>query len=117
MGDGVGGEAASAGAIVRAPDRDDHGRFLPGNRAAVGNPMARRVQRLRVAMLRALRPVDLPDVTRAMVDAAKAGDVAAARLLLDYTVGRPPQAAPLADLNADASRDRVYTVTFDRPLP
>ena len=40
------------------PDRDTKGRFLPGNRRGQGNPMARRAQKLRVAVLRAVEPTD-----------------------------------------------------------
>ena len=67
--------------------RDRRGRFARGNKAGRGNPLAGRVQRLRVALVRAVGPDDLQDVARALLTAAKAGDTAAAKLLLDRTLG------------------------------
>lgn len=67
--------------------RDRRGRFAKGNKVAKGNPLAARVQRLRVALVRAVKPDDLRDVARALLTAAKAGDTAAARLLFDRTLG------------------------------
>jgi len=60
------------------------GRFSEGNRAAVGNPHAKRVGELRTALLDAVMPED--------VEAAKGGDVAAARVLFERTLGRPVEA-------------------------
>lgn len=72
--------------------RDTAGRFGPGNRHGRGNPLGGRVARLRAAMLRAVTPDDIRAVVKAMLDAAKGGDVAAAKLLLGYTVGEPRKA-------------------------
>ncbi|MCH7799348.1 MAG: hypothetical protein IID28_13020, partial [Planctomycetes bacterium] len=36
-----------------------------------------------------IRPADLAAVVKSMLDKARDGDVAAARLLLEYTLGRP----------------------------
>lgn len=66
------------GPIGRGPK----GQFAPGNRAARGNPHARQVARLRAALLRAVKPHDLADIAKALLGKAKAGDVGAARELL-----------------------------------
>ncbi len=69
--------------------RDGHGRFAKGNRISRGNPLARRVARLRAALVRAVTPEDIAAVVAALVEKARSGDVAAARELLDRTLGKP----------------------------
>ena len=69
--------------------RGEGGRFGPGNKYARGNPHARRVARLRAELLRAVTPADLRDVALALLTQAKAGDVAAAKELLQRLLGPP----------------------------
>lgn len=69
----------------RRPD----GRFGPGNRAARGNPHARRVARLRTALIRAVTPEDVEAVAVALLAKGKDGDVGAARELLQRLLGPP----------------------------
>jgi len=72
------------------PDgRDARGRFARGNPGGPGNPHARRVAQLRAALLKAVKPADVQEVARRLVSAAKAGDVPAAKLLLDRLFGPP----------------------------
>jgi hypothetical protein len=68
---------------------DANGRFTKGNRCAVGNPFARRMARLRSVLLDAVSDDDLRAVARKLVEQAKGGDTAAAKVLLAYVVGRP----------------------------
>ncbi len=68
------------------------GRFAPGNKAAVGNPHARRVARLRSAMLKAVTPADMKAIVAKLVADAKAGSVASAREVLERTLGKPQEA-------------------------
>src|SRR5919108_4963478 len=75
-----------------ATGRDAQGRFVPGNQVARGNPFARRMARLRSTALAAVSGPDLEAIVRQLVAAAKAGDVAAAKVLLPYVLGRPPEA-------------------------
>jgi hypothetical protein len=72
-------------------DRDSAGRFTPGNRVSRGNPHAARVAQLRSALLGAVTPEDVVEVVRAIVAAAKSGDVPAAKELLLRLLG-PPEA-------------------------
>jgi len=65
------------------------GRFLPGNRCGRGSPLAAAAQRLRVALFRAVKVGDVRGIIGAMVERAKGGDVAAAKLVLQYTLGEP----------------------------
>ena len=74
--------------------RTTAGRFAPGNPGGPGNPYARRVASLRRALLDAVTPDDLAELARALVGKAKAGDVAACKLLLPYMVGPPPELDP-----------------------
>jgi hypothetical protein len=75
------------GANGRGPD----GRFLPGNRVAKGNPLARQAQELRVALFAAVSPKDLKAVVAKLIQLAKSGDVAAAKLVLDRVLGPPAE--------------------------
>src|SRR5688500_362353 len=74
--------------------RDEKGRFGKGNRGRPGNPFARQTAKLRQAMLDAVSAEDMREVIDALKGKAKQGDVAAIKLLLSYTVGKP---APVAD--------------------
>ncbi|MBX3404141.1 MAG: hypothetical protein KF699_12085 [Phycisphaeraceae bacterium] len=75
--------------------RDGRGRFAEGNRGGPGNPHARRTAELRAAMLGAVSADDVRDVIRALVERARTGDTAAARELLDRTLGKAGDAADL----------------------
>ena len=70
-------------------DRARNGRFLPNNKAAKGNPHAKRVGQLRSVMLRTITVADMRAVVRKLVESAKGGDVAASKLLFDRCLGRP----------------------------
>jgi hypothetical protein len=71
------------------------GRALPGNRLSIGNkganPLARRMNELRRLLTEAATEDDIRDIYRSLLAAAKSGDVAAARLLLDHLIGRPKE--------------------------
>ena len=69
--------------------RKSNGQFAEGNKCGTGNPYARRVARLRSALLEAVGENGLADIVQGMVTAAKGGDVAAAKLLLSYLLGKP----------------------------
>ena len=72
--------------------RDPAGRFAPGNRGGPGNPYARQVAALRSALLASVTAEDMRQLGRALLDQARAGDAAAARVLLAYLLGRPGEA-------------------------
>lgn len=69
--------------------RGADGRFLPGNTAGRGNPLAKKAQRLRAELMRSVTTGELREIVKALVKAAVDGDVQAARLLLDRTLGPP----------------------------
>jgi hypothetical protein len=68
--------------------RNSNGQFAKGNPGGPGNPYARHVARLRASLIEAVGD-GLKDIVQGMVTAAKGGDVAAAKLLLSYLLGKP----------------------------
>ena len=77
--------------------RTSKGRFAQGNPGGPGNPYVKRVSILRAALLRALDEDAIQMIAVALVNEAKTGDVAAAKLLLSYAVGQPPESVPEPD--------------------
>ena len=65
-----------------------NGKFAAGNPGGPGNPHGGQVARLRAAMLEAVTPEDMRDVTRKLVEMAKGGDLKAIHLLLNWTLGK-----------------------------
>lgn len=82
-------KAAAQAPLATAGRDTTTGRFAKGWRGGKGNPLAGKVAKLRAAMINAVSASDLRDVIRAMIAQAKAGDVAAARELLDRLLGKP----------------------------
>ncbi|HZY85156.1 MAG TPA: hypothetical protein VFE78_10020 [Gemmataceae bacterium] len=74
--------------------RDTHGRFGKGNAGGPGNPFARQVAALRSALLGRVTAEDVEAVAGELIRQAKEGNLAAAKLLLSYTLGKP---APAVD--------------------
>ena len=95
------------------PDRDSAGKFRHGNRAGKGNPHAKKVQKLRAALIDAVETEHIVAVVNKLIVEATKGDHAAAKIVLDRVFGPP---VPLdwveeiealrADLEALKSRRR-----------
>jgi hypothetical protein len=73
------------------------GRFQVGNKAAAGNPLARPVQLLRVALVEAVTPEKMKEVAEALLKEACSGNVAAAKLLFERTLGKPLDPPDIVD--------------------
>ncbi len=71
--------------------RDSSGRFAAGNKHGRGNPLAQQAQKLRVALLGAVTEEDIEAIIARLIESAKAGDVVAAREVLDRTIGKASQ--------------------------
>jgi hypothetical protein len=85
--------------------RDARGRFAAGNLGGPGNPFARRTAKLRQALIETVTDEDIKDIIAMLLFKAKSGDVAAARVLLSYTVGKPGAAVDPDGLDrAEAQR-------------
>ena len=70
-------------------DRAANGQFKPGNQEACGNPFGRRVAQLRAILMRTVTDGDFAEIAEMLIAKAKKGDLAATRLLLSYTLGKP----------------------------
>ena len=81
-------EASSAVSAVSG-GRRYNGTFAPGHKFAKGKPHAAKVQKLRSGLLKAVSVADLQAVVKRLIDAAKGGDVSAAKLLFDRLLGPP----------------------------
>ena len=79
----------TAAARPSIPERDGKGRFTAGNKGGPGNPFGRRLASMRQAILRAVSEEDVKQVMKKLVQLATEGDVAAAKLVLQYAVGKP----------------------------
>jgi hypothetical protein len=78
----------------RGDGRGPDGKFAQGNECAKGrvNAFARHVGELRRAFIEASTPEKLRRLVEALYQKAEAGDLAAAKLLLTWTLGRPGEA-------------------------
>src|SRR5262245_60732942 len=72
--------------------RSADGRFVTGNRFGPGNPFYRRQAELRRSVLDLFTPEDVMSLLRVMLALGRNGDVAAARVFLEYVVGKPHKA-------------------------
>jgi len=93
----------------RRPD----GRFGPGNQVSVGR--STRAAELRKAFIASVSPEDVAAIAAALVQAAKAGDVQCAKLVLDR-LGKPTDDnGEQADI--EESRNRVLEMLQGGKLP
>ncbi len=74
-----------------ASGRDSRGRFAKGNPGVPGNPFAGRVAALRAALLRRATEADVAAVADRLLAKARKGDLAAAKLVLSYSLGPPAE--------------------------
>jgi hypothetical protein len=72
--------------------RNADGKFAAGNHVGKGNPFARQCAASRKALVNAVTPQDIAEIAAKLLEKAKAGDAAAARVLFSYTLGKPAAA-------------------------
>jgi hypothetical protein len=97
--------AAPAPVNAAADGRDAAtGRFTAGNTAGKGNPHNRQVGRLKSALLSAVSEEDMHRLGAQLLAQALAGDTAAAKLLLAYTLGKPARATDPDRVDLDELR-------------
>jgi len=81
--------------------RDARGRFTKNNPGGPGNPFARRTAAARKAFCEAVSQEDLVQIAQTIKQRAKEGDMAAAKLLLSYVIGKPEAAVAPDTLDID----------------
>ena len=81
--------------------RQANGRFAIGNKGGPGNPFARQVAALRQTLLNRTTPKDFEKIADELIKKAKTGDVAAIKLLFQYTLGKPAPSPDPDHLDVD----------------
>jgi hypothetical protein len=81
--------------------REANGHFAKGNKGGPGNPFARQVAALRQTLLNRTTQKDFEEVADELIKKAKTGDVAAIKLLFQYTLGKPAPCPDPDDLDVD----------------
>jgi hypothetical protein len=110
----------SSTATAAAPEnngRDPQGRFAKCNPGGPGNPFARAVAKLRSALIKSVQPDDVVAIARAMIDKAKGGDVAAARLVFSYVLGKPAETVNPDRVDMDEWQIYRETTPLMKELP
>ncbi len=87
------------------PEPSPNGQFQKGNPGGPGNPHAGRVSKLRAALIAAVTAEDIAAVVKSIVQAAKSGDIPAAKLLFDRVLGKPGA----GDDEQEPGRNRVLS--------
>ena len=76
--------------------RNLNGHFAAGNKIGRGNPGNKRLAELRRALLDCVTPEQVKDVGNALYKQALDGDVHAAKVWLEFVIGKPCQAVEIA---------------------
>lgn len=82
--------------------RDARGRFASGNQGGPGNPFGRRLAAMREAVQQAVTVEDIAQLMQVLLAKALTGDLAAAKLVLQYAVGKPKPVAEPDRVEVDA---------------
>jgi len=89
---------------------DQRGHVAKCNPGGPSNPFGRKVASLRAALVAAVPPQDVQEVMAAMAVQAKKGNVAAARLYLAYSAGKPTDVANPDQMDAEEWQLRQQNV-------
>ena len=84
--------SAAPNTSASTPPTDRKGQFVLGNPGGPGNPFARQIAEFRKAVFEAVGLEKMRTVAMAMADRAAEGNVAAAKLIFQYTLGKPAAA-------------------------
>ena len=103
---------------------ESNGQFAKGNNGGPGNPYARQAAQLRLRAFDSVSGDDVEAILSKMVELAKAGDVAAARLVLQYTLGKPVASAhpdrldrdEVEAFQANAMRQDAFSLVGSTPV-
>jgi len=67
--------------------RNARGQFVKGNVGGPGNPHSKRTNQIRQSLLAAVTPADIQAIIRKLIELARAGDVVAAREVMQRAIG------------------------------
>lgn len=88
---------------------------MPFQKGQIANPNGRPKksveEKYTKAVYSAIKPVDIKDVVAAILKAAKRGDMRAAKLILDYTIGTPVQKTEISGTGGNAV---ILKVIYDK---
>jgi len=84
--------------------RNENGQFAKGNPGGPGNPFARQTARMLWVFRNATSEEDLQIIAAKIRELAKEGDMAAAKLVLTYCIGKPREAPNPDELDRDEWR-------------
>jgi len=90
--------------------REANGRFAKGNPGGPGNPYYRRQAELKRMVLESVTDVDVMSVMRVLLGIARGGDLAAIKLFLEYTVGKP-------NTNVDPDKAALHEWDIQKQTP
>ena len=76
--------------------RDSRGLFATGNKIAAGNPMNVRMREFRTKFVNCATDADIEEIFRSLLESVRAGDTAAAKIMLEYLFGKPAQGIEIA---------------------
>jgi hypothetical protein len=97
--------------VYEGAGRNNVGHFVKGNSVAKGNPQAKRMAELRKAAREAATEEDVQALIRKMGEMGRDGDVPAAKVYLEYTVGKPVQGIELSGADGDPMRLDMANLT------
>ena len=84
--------------VANGEQRDEHGRFSPGNQAAKGR--GSHAQRFLSALRLGITDDDVASIATKAVEQAREGQEAARRFVFEYLVGKP---GPIGNRSADST--------------
>ncbi|MDD3118912.1 MAG: hypothetical protein PHQ27_07025 [Victivallales bacterium] len=83
--------------ILNGPiGRGKDGKFGRGNPGGPGNPYIRQIAKFRAELLVTVTINDLQEIIKTLIEKAKAGDIQAAKIILDRIFG-PPQSIDIME--------------------
>jgi hypothetical protein len=110
-------ETAASGEHKADTARQQNGQFGKGNSGGPGNPFARQVAGLRKALISSITAEDIRAIAAKLVELARAGDLAAAKLILAYTIGKPQPAVEPDHLDVQEWEKLKATAHLFKELP
>lgn len=98
------------------------GHFEKGWKGGPGNPFSKRLHELRQSVIDCTTPEDVKAVIGKLFELAKSGDVQAARVWLEYVIGKPAQSLEISGrggepLGTDLARLTAVIETALAPWP